>query len=93
MARWNMVGMQGTLLAHLIEPIYPASVVLDSLFPRSPLVRAIGARIGPTARGCGHPQTPLLAATSYPEVRLHGNATNYSINWTCSKPAAKSSTP
>ena len=85
-ARWNVVGVQGALLAHFIEPIYLASVVLGSLFHPSHLVRAIGGRIGPTAQGLPPPfrlHTPLLAATSSPEVRQPGKAPNYSINWTC----------
>ena len=85
-ARWNVVGVQGSLLAHFIEPIYLASLVLGSLFHPSHLVRAIGGRIGPTAQGLPPPfrlHTPLLAATSSPEVRQPGKAPNYSINWTC----------
>ncbi|KAF0300570.1 Double-stranded RNA-specific editase 1 [Amphibalanus amphitrite] len=91
-ARWNVVGVQGALLAHFIEPIYLASVVLGSLFHPSHLVRAIGGRIGPTAQGLPPPfrlHTPLLAATSSPEVRQPGKAPNYSINWTCDQPAAE----
>ncbi|XP_054154258.1 double-stranded RNA-specific editase Adar-like [Oppia nitens] len=44
-AVWNVVGIQGALLSHLIEPIYIESIVVASLFNYDHLVRAIHSRL------------------------------------------------
>ncbi|XP_074604274.1 adenosine deaminase acting on RNA [Brevipalpus obovatus] len=44
-ALWNVVGLQGALLSHFIEPIYLESVILGSLFNYDHLVRAIQGRL------------------------------------------------
>lgn len=38
-ARWNVVGVQGALLSHYVEPIYLESIVLGSLFHPSHMYR------------------------------------------------------
>lgn len=43
-ALWNVIGIQGALLSHLIEPIYLETVLLGSLFNYKHLVRAIHGR-------------------------------------------------
>ena len=45
LSRWNVVGIQGALLAHYIEPIYLYSVTLGSLFHPSHMFRAMVGRI------------------------------------------------
>lgn len=44
-ARWNVVGVQGSLLSHLIDPIYFHTIVVGSLFHQVHLRRALIGRI------------------------------------------------
>ncbi|ESO83264.1 hypothetical protein LOTGIDRAFT_133731 [Lottia gigantea] len=44
--RWNVVGMQGALLSHLIEPVYLNSLTLGYLYDHGHLARAVCCRVG-----------------------------------------------
>ncbi|KAJ1729027.1 tRNA-specific adenosine deaminase 1, partial [Coemansia biformis] len=44
-ARWNVLGVQGSLLALFIEPIYLATVVVGDGYDHAPIERALNQRV------------------------------------------------
>ena len=44
-SRWNVVGIQGSLLSIFVEPIYFSSIILGSLYHGDHLSRAMYQRI------------------------------------------------
>jgi len=86
-SKWNVVGVQGSLLSHFVEPIYLDSIILGSLYHAEHLSRAMYGRLGPDwskekpAEGY-RLNKPLLAGISNSEHRHPGKAPNFSVNWT-----------
>ncbi|XP_074653053.1 double-stranded RNA-specific editase 1-like [Tubulanus polymorphus] len=81
--KWNIVGLQGALLSHFLEPVYLSSIVLGSLYHCDHLSRAIYGRLSDFNE---IPQPyrknqPRLSSVSHPEPRFPGKAPNFSINW------------
>uniref|UniRef100_A0A673GVW8 Double-stranded RNA-specific editase 1-like n=1 Tax=Sinocyclocheilus rhinocerous TaxID=307959 RepID=A0A673GVW8_9TELE len=83
-ARWNIIGVQGSLLSYFTEPIYFSSLILGSLYHADHLSRAMYQRIAdmddllkPFALN-----RPLLSGISNTEARQPGKAPNFSVNWT-----------
>ncbi|KAM9323095.1 double-stranded RNA-specific editase B2-like [Pholidichthys leucotaenia] len=83
MAKWSVVGLQGALLSHLVEPIYLYSLTVGTLSHTGHLGRAMARRLAlikhlplPYRR-----QQLLLGCLSSINVQLARKAPNLSLNW------------
>ena len=69
--RWNVLGIQGALLSHIIDPIFLYSITLGSLFHPHHMFRAVVGRIQSTlhtvSEGKGNHCIPKLS-----QNRLYG---------------------
>ncbi|KAM9836051.1 double-stranded RNA-specific editase 1-like [Aulostomus maculatus] len=82
-ARWNVVGFQGSLMSYFTQPIYFSSIILGSLYHADHLSRAMYQRITdmenlPPSFTLNR---PLLSGISNAEARQPGKAPNFSVNW------------
>ena len=83
LARWNALGMQGSLLTLYIEPIYFKSMIMGSLFNEQHLTRAVYNRISGIAN-LPEPfvsNLPLLYGVSTPLNRNPSKSPGVSLNW------------
>lgn len=82
--RWNVLGLQGSLLSQLVEPIYMSSISLGGLyhrqhFPRAMFERVQDLEIEYTDGYCLH--KPMMSPCSSEEPRRAKNTPAFSINW------------
>ncbi|XP_062338249.1 double-stranded RNA-specific editase B2-like [Osmerus eperlanus] len=83
MARWNVLGLQGSLVSHFVEPVYLHSLTVGSLCHTGHLGRAMVRRLGHvTHLPCPYRRTHLLlGCLSSSEGRQPGKALPSSMNW------------
>ncbi|XP_063928774.1 double-stranded RNA-specific editase 1-like isoform X2 [Zophobas morio] len=87
--KWNVVGLQGALLSHFIEPIYLKSIILGSLMHETHLYRAICGRIESEVTGLPNLfqlNKPSLFLLTSRQTRDVGKSPRLSINWCLSSP-------
>nr|QAB05535.1 double-stranded RNA-specific adenosine deaminase 1 [Haliotis diversicolor] len=92
--RWNVVGMQGALLSHFLEPIYLDSLTLGFLYDHGHLARAVCCRVNkseppidtllPPLFHLNHPWLGRVTACDPP--RETQKTKSLSINWCLGDP-------
>ncbi|XP_070200376.1 double-stranded RNA-specific adenosine deaminase-like [Littorina saxatilis] len=92
--RWNVLGLQGALLSHFVEPVYLDSLTLGFLYDHGHLSRAVCCRLArdpppletvlPSGFHLNHPW--LGRVTACQPLRETQKTKAFSINWTLGDP-------
>lgn len=83
-ARWNVLGIQGTLLSLYFQPIYLESIILGSMYHEDHMYRAIGKRIESAIGPLPDPYRliiPKINIVTSTETRQASKSPTYSVNW------------
>jgi len=92
--RWNILGLQGALLSHLIEPIYLDSLTLGYLYDHGHISRAVCCRITKNNKSFDN-ELPMPFYLNHPWIgrvsryepsRETEKTNNISINWVINEP-------
>uniref|UniRef100_A0A3P9BHN8 Adenosine deaminase RNA specific B2 (inactive) n=1 Tax=Maylandia zebra TaxID=106582 RepID=A0A3P9BHN8_9CICH len=84
LAKWSVVGLQGALLSHLVEPVYLQSLTVGTLSHTGHLGRAMARRLAPIKHlPFPYRRQQLLLGLSSRDARPAGKPPNVSVNWSC----------
>lgn len=83
LARWNVLGIQGSLLSLYIDPIYYKSIIVGAMYHEQHLTRAVYTRVSGISN---LPESyianlPLLHGVSDPPTRVANKSPTLSVNW------------
>ena len=83
LARWNVVGIQGSLLSLYVDPIYYKSIIVGAMYHEHHLTRALYTRVSGIANLPDPylPNFPLLHGVSSPPSRVPTKSPTLSVNW------------